>query len=344
MKAIFLLNYIFQVFVGKVAESFGLSLLTLDIMPLLPSYMVVIVVNGIFIFPAFSNSIRIIKNGLRNNKVGGGIYISAVGFGILGIVLLFASHISWNKWSNFHCLKISLCLAFLSFAWCPCFLTTECVLNQISIRAKSSSSDVEYNIHIIDEETDPHIDDDYCSSKNNRHKDKDTLCDMTSHLKLRFLTSIIQIVLLPACFFLITTQYKLISISSLYEGFINLDVAHSTFLTFSLCALTGVSSYILACMACFMRLHFAFVLPVILSTPITLFILMTADLCYIIFDNDPPECVTDISPIMIYSLSAGLCLYIGQVCSSTHTFIAKQSYGLTQKHEVTFLFYWKYLT
>ena len=67
---------------------------------------------------------------------------------------------------------------------------------------------------------------------------------------------------------------------------------------------------------------------------------MTADFCYIIIDNDPPECVTDISPIMIYSLCAGLCLYIGQVCSSTHTFMDKQSYGLTQEHEVRNSSYW----
>ena len=278
--------------------------------------MVVIVVTGINIFPAFTNFVQTIHKGLRNNTLEGVIYLSALVFGISGIVLLLVIQTGWNEWTNLQSLKISLCLACLSFAWCPFVLAPGDDLTTSGAQ-RSQSPNVEYNI------SDESLDDD--------QKDFST---MSPHLKLRFLTTIIQLVLLPAFFFLIATQYKLIPISNLYEGFINLDVSRSTFIRFSICALTGFSGHLLACMACSMRLHFAFVSPVILSTPITLFILMTADLCFIIFDNNSPECVTDISPIMIYSLCAGLCLYIGQVCSSTHTFMDKQSYGLTQEHEV----------
>ena len=190
--------------------------------------MVVIVVNGIFIFPTFTNCVQTMHKGLRNNTLEGVIYLSAFVFGILGIVLLLVIQTGWNEWSTLQSLKISLCLACLSIAWCPFALAPGEYLTCRRCKRKRTSSDAAYIVpdddtDVTDDDTNPILAGSQYFNDNpdeSLDDDKNDFSNMNPHLKLRLVTSMIQIVLLPAFFFIIATQYKLIPISSLYEGFL----------------------------------------------------------------------------------------------------------------------------
>ena len=334
-----------------------MTLLILDVLPVSPNYISVLLMNGVFLIPIFYTIVLSYRDGLANNKLITGLCISALILEILGIVLTFVFELSPEGVHNSKIWEIPVALICLSIAWCPPILHAQTLPTKKTLLRLMGRTHCYGDLYCTPEVGDinsvnTNVDDwsetqspgtsllrpEACEEDGRPRSAGDINVweavsqhpEYCARWKSGMIIGFLRLILLPGFAILVGYAWKIIDVHRLHDGLNNLDVSHPLFQSFLVCLLTGFVGYLLAWVACVMCLHIiAFAVPLTLTTPISFILIMLIDTCKI-FGTPDSTCVIEDKHNLKYTLPAAVCLYVAQLLS-TGFFIFKTHNLIMQK-------------
>src|SRR6218665_1480866 len=157
--------------------------------------------------------------------------------------------------------------------------------------------------------------------------------ELTARWKNSAITCLLRIIFIPGFGILYAYATKLINVTDLRAGFLNLTTVHPEFVNFMVSIFTSLVGCILGVMACIMCMQkLAFAIPLILATPVSFVLVVLQDKCLLnLWRKVGTGCDVMLTDAEFYLIvPAAICLVLAQVFS-TAIFIFKTQTIVMQK-------------